>query len=61
LDHRKGGAINMLTIDGTIRHFEADEIEEYSVSKKSVMPDGLEKSLTTSELLDLISFLTADR
>ncbi len=59
MDHKNGGAIEMLCTDGFKRRFEANEIDEYRASDKSVMPDGLETSLTLSELRDLIAFLAS--
>lgn len=35
-----------------------DEIDELNPSRKSVMPEGFEKQLSTSELTDLLEFLT---
>ena len=36
-----------------------DEIDEMLPSHQSIMPDGLEKTMTTSQLSDLLSFLSS--
>ena len=35
-----------------------DDIEELLASRKSLMPEGFEKPMTTAELTDLLEFLT---
>jgi putative membrane-bound dehydrogenase-like protein len=37
----------------------SDTIEERSVAEKSIMPDGLQETLTVADLRDLITFLTS--
>lgn len=37
--------------------FSKDDIEDYGLIKNSLMPEGLEKNLTDSDLKDLLSFL----
>jgi putative heme-binding domain-containing protein len=44
LDHKAGGDIQLRTTDDVVRHFEADEIEDYAASPISIMPNGLEQS-----------------
>ncbi len=39
--------------------FDKGEVEDYKMSEKSLMPDGLEKQLTVSDLRDLLAFLEA--
>jgi putative heme-binding domain-containing protein len=38
----------------------SDEIESREASPKSIMPDGLESSVSIADLRDLVTFLTAD-
>ena len=57
LDHKAGGAIELITETGTKRRFTADEIETYEASTTSLMPDGLEQTLTNNEFRDLIAYL----
>jgi putative heme-binding domain-containing protein len=57
LDHKSGGDIELLLTDGVVRHFEADEIEDYAALPSSLMPNGLQAPLTESELRDLVAFL----
>lgn len=61
LDHKYGGDIELHLTDGIVRHFDADEIDDYFASTSSIMPDGLEATLTVSELRDLVAFLTSLR
>jgi hypothetical protein len=37
--------------------FDKKDIEDYGMSEKSLMPEGLENQLTVSDLRDLIAFL----
>lgn len=37
--------------------FGKEEVEDYKMSEKSLMPDGLEKQLTVSDMRDLLAFL----
>lgn len=57
LDHRSEGDIELYTTEGKTRHFKAAEIESYGVMTNSLMPDGLEQTMTVSELRDLVAFL----
>ncbi len=61
LDHKAGGAIEMFTVDGKTVRFEADEILRYEVSRRSLMPDDLESTLTVSDLRDLVAYLESLR
>ena len=58
MDHKSGGAIELISTEGRKRRFEADEIETYQPSSTSIMPDGLERRLTVSELRDLVAYLS---
>ncbi len=57
LDHKAKGAIELFTLLGQTEHFEANEIERYYAAPNSLMPDGLEAGLSTSEMRDLVAFL----
>ena len=57
IDHKAHGDIELRTTDDVVRHFEAEQIADYAASSMSIMPSGLEKSLTVSELRDLVAFL----
>ena len=55
------GAKNQLRLqgaDGNIFEVPRDEIEQLQPSEKSIMPVGLEDSMTLDELADLIAFLS---
>jgi putative heme-binding domain-containing protein len=47
-------------VDSTGKEFvlPSDTIEERSASEKSIMPDGLQETLTIADLRDLVAFLT---
>lgn len=57
IDHKANGAIELILADGMKRRFEGDEIEDYKASSTSLMPDGLEKNLTVTEMKDLVAYL----
>ena len=57
LDHKSGGAIELITENGEKRRFEADEIEKYAALPVSLMPSGLAGTMTVSEFRDLVAFL----
>lgn len=59
LDHKSGGKINLTLDDGRTRTFAADEIEDYIASPNSLMPTGLEMTMTVAEFRDLVAFLTS--
>jgi len=55
------GAQNRLRLqgaDGNIFEVPREEIEQLQPSEKSIMPVGLEDSMTLDELADLIAFLS---
>ena len=58
LDHKSGGAIELLGLDGKTARFEAKDIQDYEASPNSLMPPGLENLLSVSEFRNLIAFLT---
>ncbi len=61
LDHKAKGAIELYTLLGQTEHFSAEEIDRYYAAQRSLMPDGLEAGLTTSEMRDLVAFLESLR
>jgi putative heme-binding domain-containing protein len=46
---------------GKVETIARDEIEEMTVSPLSLMPEGVEKQLTSEEVADLFAFLVLDR
>ena len=58
LDHKSGGAIELLTLDRTTRRFEAASIRGYAAMPASLMPPGLESALTKSAFRDLVAYLS---
>lgn len=54
-------AVYLRTTDRAEIRIDRSEIEELSPSTVSIMPQGLDKSLTVDELRDLIEFLSAQR
>ena len=59
IDHQARGAMLLYTLDHVNRRFEADEILNYEASSNSLMPPGLENTMTTSEFNDLIAYLSS--
>ncbi|MDA7680447.1 c-type cytochrome [bacterium] len=57
LDHKSKGAIELFTLLGKTERFEGTEIERYYAAPQSLMPDGLESGLSTSEMRDLVAYL----
>lgn len=51
-------AIELVDTDGKRKSILREDIERLSLSRKSVMPDGFEKSLKPNDLRDLLEFLT---
>ncbi len=47
----------LITQEGKSIDIRANEIEESNPSKTSLMPEGLEKSMTLEEFADIISYL----
>jgi len=60
LDHTAGGLELWLT-SGKFEQFRSDQVESYGARARSLMPDGLENTLTTGEMRDLVSFLESLR
>lgn len=59
LDHKAGGAINLLGLDSKVRHFAAKEIENYEASPHSLMPQGLENVMPVCDFRNLVAFLSS--
>lgn len=51
-------AVTIVDAQARSRDILREDIEEFVVSRKSVMPEGFEKQLTETELVDLLEFLT---
>jgi hypothetical protein len=52
----QGDALRILTPDAEIQ-VKKSEVDERSVQKKSLMPDGQHRALSRTEFLDLIGYL----
>jgi putative membrane-bound dehydrogenase-like protein len=52
-------AIDLFDAQGKRRAVLREDIEEMVASRKSIMPEGFEKQVTTGELTDLLEFMTA--
>ena len=50
-------AIEIVDVEGKRHVVQRDDIEEVAASRKSIMPDGFEKQMSTAELSDLLEFL----
>ena len=61
LTTRPSGPSNSLTLPGETERFEAHDIERYRASSRSLMPEGLESNLSTSEMRDPIAILESRR
>ncbi|MCB1121202.1 MAG: HEAT repeat domain-containing protein, partial [Verrucomicrobiae bacterium] len=59
IDHQRGGAMLLYTMDNYNRRFEADEVKNYEASPYSLMPQGLENTMTANEFRDLIAYLSS--
>jgi len=46
---------------GDLEVIPRDEIEDFKINELSLMPEGLEKQLTSQEIIDLFAFLTLDK
>ena len=51
-------SIELIDAEGKKHAVQRDDIEELIASPKSLMPDGFEKQMTETELVDLLEFLT---
>lgn len=60
LDHASKG-LELLTTTGKFEFFATENIESYGPAPRSLMPDGLEQTMTVSEMRDLVSFLQSNR
>ncbi|MBX3747711.1 MAG: dehydrogenase [Verrucomicrobiae bacterium] len=61
LDHQSRGDIELFTTEGITRRFRGSDIARYGVLPRSLMPDGLEETMTVTEFRDLLAFLESLR
>ncbi|MEK6248916.1 MAG: c-type cytochrome, partial [Planctomycetales bacterium] len=57
IGQQSADSIHLRLADKTERRIERDDIEEMTALPNSIMPEGLEKGITHSELSDLIAYL----
>lgn len=55
----KGGALRYVDVKGKVIEVRLKDIDSRSVSNVSLMPKGLERSMSVEELRDLLAFLSA--
>ncbi|MGZ8901867.1 MAG: PVC-type heme-binding CxxCH protein, partial [Limisphaerales bacterium] len=60
LDHAAKG-LELLTTAGRFEFFAAENVESYGPMSRSLMPDGLEQTMTVTEFRDLVAFLESRR
>ena len=58
LDHKARGGIVLTLDDGSERRFAGDEIVDYKALPSSLMPDSLQASMTATEFVDLVAYLS---
>ena len=56
LDHEAGG-LELLMRSGRFEKFPTRDIDSYGVLPRSLMPDGMEQTMTVGEFRDLVAFL----
>jgi putative membrane-bound dehydrogenase-like protein len=61
IDHKANGAIEIISEEGKKLRFEADEIDDYVPSRESIMPSGLEATMTALEMRDLVAYIATLR
>jgi putative membrane-bound dehydrogenase-like protein len=54
---RGGGTVTMILMDGRNLTVPGSKVASYGASKLSLMPEGLEQTMTVSDLRDLIAYL----
>ena len=59
MDHQARGSMLLYTLDQVNRRFEADETLNCEASPYSLMPPGLENTMTVSEFNDLVVYLSS--
>jgi putative membrane-bound dehydrogenase-like protein len=59
IDHQSNGAMLLYTTENINRRFEADEVKDYEASPYSLMPPGLEHTMTAGEFNDLVAYLSS--
>ena len=52
-----GGSITLVLADGTVENLARGDIEEIVSTGKSLMPEGLEKTISPEQMADLIRYL----
>lgn len=61
LDHQSQGAIELFTTEGRLRKFTGEEVANYGALPRSLMPDGLENTMTVGDFRNLVAFLESLR
>jgi uncharacterized protein len=51
-------AIELFDAEGKKKSVLREDIDQFTMSSKSIMPEGFEKSMKATELIDLLEFLT---
>ena len=59
LDHKAGGAIELLGLDAKTMRFEANDISNYEATPHSLMPQGLEHLMPVGDFRNLVAFLSS--
>jgi putative membrane-bound dehydrogenase-like protein len=59
IDHQSNGAMYLYTTENINRRFSGDEVKNYEASPYSLMPQGLENTMTVSEFRDLVAYLSS--
>jgi hypothetical protein len=59
IDHQSRGAMLLYTTENINRRFEAEEVKNYEASAYSLMPHGLENTMTVAEFRDLVAYLAS--
>ncbi|GAB5406647.1 MAG: c-type cytochrome [Aureliella sp.] len=59
MDHKSGGAIEMISEQGELIRLRGPDVDFYKASPMSLMPDGLASQLSDAEFRDLLAYLAA--
>ena len=57
LDHKRNGAIELIDDSGNKLRFEGEDVDDYEATPGSLMPDGLESTMSVNEFRDLVAYL----
>lgn len=57
LDHKSGGAIELINAAGKKIHIDGDHVEAYQVLPQSLMPNGLVDTMTVSDVRNLMAYI----